>query len=81
LARVWLDEHRQRFPAGVFALEREGLVVLAACSARRDASLAVDFAKRHPASPMLAQVRRRCGAEGSNEPAAPATKDFVDEDK
>jgi hypothetical protein len=81
LARVWLDEHRQRFPAGVFGLEREGLLVLAACSAGQNASLARDFAKWYPASPMLAQIERRCGAQASSAAQPPALDNFSGGDK
>ncbi len=81
LARVWLDEHRQRFPRGVFSLEREGLLVLASCSAAPNASLARQFADHHPDSPMLNQLLRRCGAEGARSAPVPASGDFLESDK
>jgi len=81
LARVWLDEHRQRFAGGVFALEREGLWVLAACAGAANAAAAHDFARRYPESPMLAQVLRRCGAEAASTAVVPAGKDFAEADK
>ncbi len=81
LARVWLDEHRQRFPRGVFSLEREGLVVLANCSGSPNPSLARQFASQHPDSPMLNQLLRRCRAEGAPSGPAPASGDFIEGDK
>lgn len=63
LARAWLDEHRQRYAAGVFSLEREGLRVLATCAESPRPELARQFAAGNPASPMLPQLLRRCGAE------------------
>src|SRR6188768_2525603 len=64
LAQVWLDEHAQRFPGGVFGLEREALSIVARCSQRKNPQLASDFAARHPESPLLGQLRRKCGAQG-----------------
>jgi len=72
LARVWLDEHRQRFPRGVFSLEREGLAMLVTCATRQNPALARDFARQHPDSPMLQQVLRRCGVQGMTAPAQSA---------
>jgi len=64
-ARALLDEHRQRFPAGVFAVERDGLGALASCSSKPDPALARAFASAHPSSPLLGQIQRRCGSESS----------------
>jgi hypothetical protein len=63
LARAWLQEHRARFPSGVFGGEREGLLVLASCSERPQPEVAREFAARHPKSAMINQLLRRCGAE------------------
>jgi hypothetical protein len=91
LAQVWLDEHQQRFPGGVFALDREGLSILTRCSQRQNPALARDFAARHPGSPMVGQLQRKCGVEASlgaprREVAAPAGSptsagDFSESDK
>jgi hypothetical protein len=68
-AQAWLAEHVQRFPDGVFAVEREALVVLAGCQLEpmKDAT-AGTFAKRHPGSPLIARLERACraGADFSN---------------
>jgi hypothetical protein len=75
LAQVWLDEHRQRFPTGVFALDREGLSILARCSQRKNPALARDFAARHPGSPLVVQLQRKCGAlEAAGSPTS--SRDF-----
>jgi hypothetical protein len=63
LAEVWLSEHGQRFPRGVFAIEREALEVLLVC--KRDGGdagrrFAADFARRYPRSPLLDRVVRAC---------------------
>jgi len=71
LARVWLDEHRQRYRAGVLALEREGLDALAGCSEVPRPELARTFAAHYPASPMLSQVQRRCAGNVTR-----STEDF-----
>lgn len=81
LARVWLDEHRQRFPRGVFSLEREGLLVLTSCSASPNPLLARQFASQHPDSPMLEQVLRRCRAEDPSNTPAPASGNLFEGDK
>jgi hypothetical protein len=72
LARAWLDEHRQRYASGTFSLEREGLRVLASCQETPNAELARRFVARYPASPMTAQILRRCGVETP----PPARDDF-----
>ncbi|HEU5076183.1 MAG TPA: hypothetical protein VFU02_18450 [Polyangiaceae bacterium] len=65
LARVWLNEHAQRFPAGVFAAEREGLLVLSICRSNPSAGQAgaLTFQQRYPQSPLAARVRRTCRLE------------------
>lgn len=64
-ARAWLSEHARRYPAGVFAAEREGLLVLSACRANASAGEAGAFAflRRYPQSPLAERVRRSCGLE------------------
>ena len=58
-----LTVHAQRFPNGVFAVEREALSVLARCEqGPRDPALARSFAKRHPGSPLAARLERSCDA-------------------
>lgn len=79
LARAWLDEHQQRYRAGVFALEREGLRTLASCLEAPRPELVRNFARRYPESPMLPQLRRRCGAE--NSPSAPGQGEFSETGK
>lgn len=66
LAQVWLDQHRARFPGGVFSVEREGLSLLAACSARPDPGRARAFAAAQLGSPMVEQVLRKCEATGAS---------------
>lgn len=65
LARVWLTEHAQRFPRGVFAAEREGLTVLSICRSSPAAGQgsALAFLQRYPQSPLAARVRHTCGLE------------------
>jgi hypothetical protein len=60
LAEAWLDEHARRFSRGVFAVERDGLRVLARCSTRPEPALSRGFAVEHSGSPMIGQVERRC---------------------
>ncbi len=79
LARVWLLEHRGRFPKGVFSVEREGLLVLAQCGEHARPALAREFATRYPRSPMIGQLLRRCGAQESA--GAPPQVDFPEGDK
>jgi hypothetical protein len=78
LAQVWLSEHQQRFAGGVFALEREALSIAARCSQQPDPALAQGFALRHPASPMLAQLRRKCGERGPTGAPASSSENFSD---
>lgn len=65
LARGVLSEHAQRFPRGVFAAEREGLVVLSSCRANPTAgqAVALGFLQRYPQSPLATRIRRSCGFE------------------
>jgi hypothetical protein len=71
LAAAWLSEHAERFPNGVFALDREALRILVRCSQVRDPSLAQAFANRHPSSPMVERLLRACTrAEPANAPSA-----------
>jgi len=87
LAKVWLDEHAQRFPRGVFAVEREGLQILIACgdpasSTGREQARA--FRTRYPGSPLIDRLWRRCFPAGeSSEPAQvdPAPEDLGSETK
>jgi hypothetical protein len=77
LALAWLDEHRAQFPAGVFAMDREALNILARCQQRKQPELARSFVSKHPGSPLTAQLIERCDDSGtvfsepSNVPAAP----------
>jgi hypothetical protein len=67
LASGWLNEHLQRFPSGVFALDREALRVLSTCYQGKNPALAQAFAARHPASPMRERLLRACGAASASE--------------
>lgn len=60
-AEARLLEHARRFPEGVFALDREALHVLVACSTQKQPGLARAFAARHAKSPMVARLLRACG--------------------
>jgi hypothetical protein len=74
LARAWLAEHAQRFPSGVFAIDRDVLGLLASCSEgeRNEAALR-RFRERHPQSPLLERLERTCsGAQPRPAPARPA---------
>jgi hypothetical protein len=60
-ARAWLEDHAQRFPNGVFAVEREALQIVAQCQqGPKDEALASAFAKRHPGSPLVARLQHAC---------------------
>lgn len=72
LAKVWLSEHAQRFPKGVFALEREALSILIRCTDRPQSELASDFEQRHPGSPMVGQLKRQCAGSSSGAFSTPA---------
>lgn len=77
-ASAWLGEHAQRFPNGVFALDREALEILVACSKQKQLVLAQAFVAKHPKSPMVARLLRACGQRGA---AAPSAGDFSEMDK
>jgi hypothetical protein len=64
LARIWLAEHQQRFPAGVFTVERRALLTLAGCAEQSaDAPrAAADFARAYPTSPFIDRIRSACEA-------------------
>lgn len=58
-----LAEHSRRFPAGVFAGEREALRALALCRSGRFAeglALGRRFIEAHPRSPLVDRVHREC---------------------
>ncbi len=64
LARVWLDEHRRRFPGGAMAAEREGLAVIIGCSSglgESEQASARRFIQQNPQSPILDRIQRVCG--------------------
>lgn len=74
LAAAWLSEHAERFPKGVFALDREALRILVRCGQVKDPQVAHAFAARHPSSPMVERLLRACTRA---EPAgAPSAVDF-----
>lgn len=76
LATAWLSEHGSRFPAGVFATEREGLSVLIRCGGEKNPLLAERFSAAHPSSPLVARLRRACSPGSS-----PSTSTFPNSDK
>lgn len=60
-ARDLLAEHAQRFPTGVFAVERDALQILADCEGGpRNEALARAFATQHPSSPLIERLQRAC---------------------
>jgi hypothetical protein len=60
-AQARLSEHAERFPHGVFAVEREALLALAACEQQPpNAILAKRFALAHPNSPLSERLERAC---------------------
>jgi hypothetical protein len=78
LASVWLDQHAQRFPEGVFRVEREGLTALIACQQAPGAGLeaARRFLAQNPGSPLVDRIVRACQLDApppaqENFPAAP----------
>jgi hypothetical protein len=73
-AEAWLLEHARRFPNGVFAVDREALHVLTACSTKKQPGLAEEFAARHATSPMVARLLRACGAPRSDGDFSEPTK-------
>lgn len=60
LAAAWLSEHAERFPDGIFALDREALRILVRCRQGKDPKLARAFAQQHPDSPMIDRLLRAC---------------------
>jgi hypothetical protein len=82
-ARAWLGEHAERFPNGVFAVEREALRVLADCEqGPKNEELARAFAARHPGSPLVERLERACrvnvdiskSLNGAAAPVAPTSE-------
>jgi hypothetical protein len=72
-ARTLLARHAERFPNGVFAIERDALFALADCQEqpKNDGSFR-RFAARHPSSPLLSRLERACqSASASAMNAAP----------
>lgn len=62
-ALVWLEDHAQRFPQGVFSSEREALRVLAHCMQGDRNQVSVQaFATLHPGSPLITRLQRACGS-------------------
>lgn len=74
LATAWLNEHAQRFPQGVFGVDREALRVLASCQQRRDMKEAQSFVARHPTSPMVERLLRACSPAASGSSNADFSK-------
>lgn len=68
-AEAWLLEHARRFPDGVFASDRDALLVLVACSTHKQPELAQSFAASHSKSPMVARLLRACGASVTPAPS------------
>jgi hypothetical protein len=63
LAQRLLQQHAERFPAGVLAQERVGLTVLALCAQGQHAegsALRESFLNEAPRSPLAARVRDAC---------------------
>lgn len=59
------DEHKLRWPHGMFAQEREGLRAIAMCETEneRAANNARAFSARYPQSPMAPRVRAACSPQ------------------
>jgi hypothetical protein len=74
LAAAWLSEHAERFPTGVFALDREALRILVRCAESKNPAIAQAFAARHPSSPMVERLLRACTR--ADPAAAPSAVDF-----
>ena len=71
LAAAWLSEHAERFPTGIFALDREALRILVRCGQGKDPKLARAFTEQHPDSPMVDRLLRACTpAEPNGSPSA-----------
>ena len=60
LATVWLDQHAQLYPQGVFRSEREGLRVLLRCQQGPDQDAARRFLRQNPHSPLVDRITRAC---------------------
>lgn len=62
LGRVWLDEHRSRFPAGLLAAERDGLEILLDCGSGPAlvAARVRAYSAKYPGSALLDRIRRAC---------------------
>ena len=71
-AAAWLAEHAERFPNGIFALDREALRILVRCGQVKDPKVAQAFAARHPSSPMVDRLLRAC----TPSTGAPSAVDF-----
>lgn len=70
-ATAWLTERLQRFPNGVFAMNREALRALLACSEHgSNAGVLREFRERYPTSPLLERLERTC-AKGPSKAATP----------
>ncbi|HEX2873771.1 MAG TPA: hypothetical protein VHP33_21090 [Polyangiaceae bacterium] len=74
LAAAWLAEHAERFPTGIFALDREALRILVRCGQVKDPKVAQAFAARHPSSPMVERLLRACTPQAAA--AASSAVDF-----
>jgi hypothetical protein len=60
-ARAWLSEHAAGFPLGVFATEREALLVLVLCQEGAGGRASAEkFALQHPTSPLVTRLRKAC---------------------
>jgi len=60
-----LAEHRERFPRGVLASDREAATRVARCIVDPDARAAgLAYAASHPRSPLATRLRTVCAAEG-----------------
>ena len=65
-ARARLGEHAERFPQGIFAVEREGLLALSDCLlVPPNVARAKRFALQHPNSPLLERLERTCELQGA----------------
>jgi len=65
-ARARLAEHAERFPQGIFAVEREGLLALSGCVlVPPNIVPAKRFAHQHPNSPLLERLERTCELQAS----------------
>jgi hypothetical protein len=71
LAEVWLDQHEQLYPQGVFSTERDAIRALLTCqqSAAGGRERARQFMARNPTSPLLDRISRACWPTGEPAPA------------